>query len=83
MKYEVVPAMVYEHVTGKRASIYGALPWMTDVERAHWKTVQVGYTLFNPLTGQVGVGRAPCVTWEEANALAERLGNCPSIGIGD
>ena len=82
--YEVVEYHYYQNVlTGETASIYGAAPWVSENERLAWTTKQGGWTVRNPLTGQVGIGRRPCATFAEACELALKLGRPSSIGIGD
>jgi hypothetical protein len=81
--YEVVPARLWVRDDGATASIYGAVPWVSEVEKARWAIVLKGFTVRNPLTGQVGVGRPPEATVELAQALAKRLGRPSNICIGD
>lgn len=82
--YEVLRAVVWRNVlTGATASIYGAVPWRSANERNAWTMTETGWTVRNPLTGQVGIGRAPCKTFAEANALALRLGRPSRSSIGD
>jgi hypothetical protein len=56
---------------------------MRPQDKADWTTKQEGWTVRNPNTGQVGIGRPPCATFQEAEALAKRLGRPSSIGLGD
>ena len=82
--YEVVRETYWYNVlTGHRASIYGAVPWTTDNAKLAWVIKEGGWTVRNPLTGQVGIGRPACATFAEANNLALKLGRPSSIGIGD
>lgn len=82
MRYEVIPYSVHRHISGKTVSIYGAVPWRSDNERKEWETVQLGWTVRNPHTGQVGVGRKPWATQQEAEEFASK--HTPSrIGMGD
>lgn len=82
--YEVVQSVVWLNTrTGAKASIYGAVPWLRPQDKADWTTKQEGWTVRNPNTGQVGIGRPPCATFQEAEALAKRLGRPSSIGLGD
>jgi hypothetical protein len=83
MNYEVIPSRVWIRDDGARASIYGAVPWVGDAEKARWKIVDQGWTVRNPRTGEVGVGRPPSATKEEAEALAAKLGRPSAICIGD
>lgn len=81
-KYEVVPHSFYRHVSGKTASYHGALPWCNASEQLQWTFVQEGYTVYNPLTNEFGIGRVPWNTREEAQAWADS--HIPSrIRIGD
>lgn len=82
--YEIVRAVVWRNVlTGATASIYGAVPWRSANERNAWTMTETGWTVRNPLTGRVGIGRAPCKTFAEANRLALRLGRPSRSAIGD
>ena len=82
-KYEVVPSRIYLRDDGAKASIFGAVPWVSEEEKARWQVVQQGWTVYNPNTGQYGVGQPPCATEEQAQALADRLGRPSCIGLGD
>ena len=53
--------------TGKRASIYGAVPWHGAKPDA-WQIVPQGYTL-QMKNGTVGYGRPPVATREEAEKI--------------
>jgi len=80
--YQVIPSKVWKHVSGKTASIYGAVPYHTEEQKAQWEIVTVGYTVKNPHTGQIGIGRPAWKTIEEAQAFADT--HTPSrICIGD
>jgi hypothetical protein len=81
-KYEVIESKVWLRDDGKRASIYGALPWNSEAEKARWQMVSQGWTVRNPFTGEVGVGRPPSATKELAQALADKLGRPSSISFG-
>ena len=81
--FEVIPSRAWVRDDGRSASIYGAVPWVADAERPRWSIVSKGWTVRNPLTGQVGIGRPACLTHAEAVELAARLGRPSSIGIGD
>ena len=81
-KYEVIPAVLWRRDDGASASIYGALPWRSEAEKARWKREEVGFTVRNPHTNEVGIGRAPWATRGEAEAFAAK--HLPSrICIGD
>jgi hypothetical protein len=82
MRYEVIPAKSWKRDDGKRASIYGSVPWRDGIEAKRWTVVEDGWTVQNPYNGEVGVGRPPWKTREEAEAWAAQA--VPSrIGIGD
>lgn len=80
IRYEVIESKRWQHSDGRTASIYGALPWVSEADRAGWQVVTVGWTVRNPINGQVGIGRPPCKTRDEAIALAAKLGTPVSIG---
>ncbi len=83
--YEVIEAFVWRAYDGASASIYGANPWRTEAERVQrgWHKEKTGWTVRNPLTGQVGVGRKPCETYAEACEFALKLGAPSRLCIGD
>lgn len=82
MKYKVIPAMVFRRDDGKTASPYGACPWTSEEEKARWQLVQEGWTVENPYTGIIGVGRVPWATEAAAQLFADT--HTPSaIGPGD
>ena len=82
--YEVIESWRWENLfDGRKASIYGAVPWQTREEEKEWRKVKVGWTVRNPLTGEVGIGRPPCKTFAEACELALKLGKPSRINIGD
>lgn len=85
MNYEVIESRIWLRDDGAKASIYGALPWppgASEAEKARWSVVSVGWTVRNPLTGEVGVGHPASATKEAAEALAAKLGRPSAIGIG-
>ena len=82
--YEVGESKVGESASGRRVSMFGALPWFTEAQKVAegWQLVTKGWTVRNPLTGEVGVGH-PASSKEEAQALAARLGRPSRCCIGD
>ena len=67
MKYEIVESKKWVNtVTGATASIYGAVPYTNDTDKANWSIEMVGYTIRNNDTGTVGLGRLPFKTMYEA-----------------
>jgi hypothetical protein len=81
-KYEVVPHVYFKRDDGRTASIHGALPWHTEAERGRWRTVEEGFTVYNPLTNQYGTGREPFATEEAAQRYCDTY-RPSNIGIGD
>ena len=51
---------------GRTASIYGAVPWLSDDERKDWTIQIVGWTVQHKKTGTVGIGRMPWKTLKDA-----------------
>lgn len=77
MRYEVIESKRLAHPDGRTASIHDAKP-----HGEGWEIVTTGWTVRNPHTGQVGIGRPPWATREEAESFAAKF--LPSrIGIGD
>jgi hypothetical protein len=80
--FQVIESRRYVHKDGRTASIHGAAPWRSSAEALDWRSEVVGWTVRNPYTGEVGMGRQPFATREEAEAFAARV--TPSrIGYGD
>lgn len=68
---EVVPHQVWCHkVTGKTASLFGAVPYTGDHDKDDWELVTVGWTVKHP-DGTRGVGRFAMATQEEAQAWVD------------
>lgn len=72
-RYEVIESKVWRRDDGAVASIYGAVPYLNEAEKARWSIVSRGYTVRNTSTGTVGVGRVPWKTREEAEAWIARF----------
>lgn len=73
MDYEIIESRYREHMfDGRTCSIYGASPSWIDQSRI----VTKGWTVRNPYTGEVGVGRKPFETFAAAAEWALR--NKPS-----
>lgn len=73
MPCEVIESRVWKHLpTGRTASPYGVAPWLGEADRSNWELQVRGFTVRNP-DGTIGCGRPPCVTREEAQALADHL----------
>jgi hypothetical protein len=70
MNFEVIESKVWKHkVTGRLVSMYGACPWTVD--RDSWEVVITGWTVRNPYTNEVGIGRQAWQTREEAQKFAD------------
>lgn len=83
MKYQVIESRVWIHTTGRRVSIYGASPWTSPADKPNWSIHSEGWTVRNPLTGEVGACRTPWATREAAQLWADHAGHCSNICIGD
>ena len=80
MRYEVVPSRRWKHRSGRTASIYGAVPYVSDEDEADWSIETVGYTLRDTLRGTLGAASLPFgATKDEAQALADRLNAQPLL----
>ena len=73
MSYEVIESRVWRHkVTGRKVSIYGALPFWGDSDKESWEIVPQGWTVRNLKDGTVGIGRVPWKTQADAQAWADK-----------
>lgn len=46
---EIIEARIHRHIaTGRTASIYGAVPWRSNAERAEWEIVSNGFSFRRP-----------------------------------
>ena len=66
--YEVIESKAWKHKDGNTASIYGAVPYLSDAEKQNWKIETLGFTVRNNKTNSVGIGRKPWATKAEAEA---------------
>lgn len=67
---EVIEARRWVSDSGRTASIYGAVPYVNEADKAHWKIVSRGFT-WRLDNGTVGLGRIPMSTREEAQAFMD------------
>lgn len=68
----VVPSIVWRNkINGRRASIYGSVPWVADAEKVQWEKVQTGWTL-EMSNGTIGYGAVPLATKAEAEAVMDK-----------
>lgn len=73
-RYTVIESKIWVNsVTGAKASIYGACPWRTPGERAHWAIVVQGWTFRDNRLGTVGNGQKPFETKEAAKNFIQSL----------
>lgn len=69
---KVIPSRRWQNsVTGRTASIYGAVPYTSDADKANWEVVTAGYVIQWD-DGTVGNGRPPYATEAEAQAVIDR-----------
>lgn len=83
MKYQVIKSKVWKHkITGAIASIYGASPWNSPADKVNWFIEVRGWTVFNPYTNEVGIGKASWGTEEAAQTFSDthKPSMCP-IGL--
>lgn len=73
---EIIPSRFwYNKHTQRKASIYGAVPYTTEAEKPDWGIVERGYTWrVTNFDGsyQVGLGRTPAKSYEEAFEVAKK-----------
>lgn len=71
--FEVVRSHVWRHIaTGFEVSPYGAAPYRNESERAQWRLIFQGYTVYNPRRNAYGIGRPPWKNKAEAQAWADK-----------
>jgi hypothetical protein len=66
--YEVIESKAWKHKDGRTASLYGAVPYLSDAEKQNWKIETLGFTVRNNKTNTIGIGRTPWATKAEAEA---------------
>ena len=59
-------------MTGQTASIYGAVPYTNEADKANWTVIQRGFTFQHP-DGTVGNGRQPFKTKVEAETALAKI----------
>ena len=71
---EVIEAKIWRNVrTGATASIYGAVPYHSDKDKADWQIESCGFTWRCTRDNTVGLGRKAVATREEAQAIADKI----------
>lgn len=59
-RYEVIESKVWQNsYSGRQVSIYGALPWVSDVDKHEWVIVTRGWTIRDNRENTIGLCRAP------------------------
>jgi len=67
-----VPHRFWIHTSGRKASVYGSAPYLTESDKADWQIVESGWTWRDDQRGTIGLGRASVATLQEAQAIADR-----------
>ena len=58
--------------TEQTASIFGSVPYYSEVDKPNWIIKATGYT-WKLDNGTVGLGRVPAKTYEEAKEVMDRV----------
>ena len=66
--FDIVESKRWVSNDGRTASVFGAVPWLSDSEREQWRVQVVGFTVQHKRTGTVGIGRKPWDTLQEAES---------------
>jgi hypothetical protein len=70
---EVIESKRWRHTpSGRTASIYGAVPWTQEADKANWAIETIGWT-WRLDNGTIGLGRAPAATREQAEQIMRAL----------
>lgn len=73
--FSVVASFVYLNTkTGQSVSPYGACPWRNDAEKAEYRRVSNGWTIYDRRNNTYGCGRPP-MDRETAQSLADTWNN--------
>ncbi len=81
---KVIPSKHWEHkTTGRRASLYGAVPWTGEAGdgKEHWEVVENGWTIAWP-DGTVGIGRIPFASADQAQKWVDEHPRFPGMNQG-
>jgi len=81
-QFEVIEYKLWLRDDGAKASLYGACPWSSQAEKARWRVVSAGWTVRNPVTGEVGACRPPFATKALAEEFAAKHA-APTYSYGD
>lgn len=66
--FSIIESKCWISNDGRRASLYGSVPWTSEEDKNNWKIEIVGFTVQHKKTGIVGIGRKPWATYDEAYA---------------
>lgn len=76
-RFDVIEKKVWLRDDGKRASVFGAVPWTTQAEKDRWAMVSDGWTIRDNLLGTVGgyatTDKTPRPDFDTVKALADNL----------
>jgi hypothetical protein len=64
--FEIIESRCWQAEDGRKASLYGAVPWTSEADRLNWHVATVGWTVQHKKTGTVGIGQTPWKTKAEA-----------------
>jgi len=73
IRYSVIAHTHWQRDDGLRASIHGAVPYTSDADKARWKMVTRGFTVYDHHSNTYGCGRKPWETREEAQAAVDKF----------
>jgi len=69
-RYKIIPSRIWRHKDGRTASIYGACPWYSWLERKDWRIEIRGWTISDIKNNEIGHGPMPL---DKAQDLCQRL----------
>lgn len=59
-------------VNGRKASLYGSVPWTSQAEKDQWQMTESGYTIAWD-DGTIGTGKPPFKTYADAEAYLAKM----------
>jgi hypothetical protein len=68
---EVKPKKQWKHSSGRTASIYGSVPYVSEADKAEWEVVDQGFTIYWHGDGTVCYNGEPFKDEAEAQAFAD------------
>lgn len=79
---KVIPAKRWRNLSSNAtASLYGAVPYLTETDKANWVIEHCGYTWLTE-AGTVGIGRVPAST-DYDDHVAIELDSAEAIRLAD